>query len=55
MIYVDIYFLCLNISDSSLIYDILFLHLIYIIYIVDFLYQYQHFYLSLFLTDVNIV
>ena len=36
--YVDIYFLCLNISDSTIIHDILFLHLNYK---VDFLYQYQ--------------
>jgi len=40
MMYVDIYFLCLNISDSILVHDILFLHLNYIIY-VDVLYQYQ--------------
>jgi len=52
--YVDIYFLCLNISDSTLIHDILFLHLNYIIYIVAFLYQYQYFYLILSLTHVNI-
>ena len=35
--YVDINFLCLNISDSTFIHDILFLHLNYIFYIVDFL------------------
>ena len=39
--YVDIYFLGLNISESTSIHDILFLHLINIIYKVDFLYQYQ--------------
>jgi len=38
MMYVDIYFLFLNISDSTIIHDIMFLHLNYIIYIVYFLY-----------------
>jgi len=42
MMYVDIYLYILNISDSTLIHEILFLHLNYIIYIVDSLYQYQY-------------